>query len=98
MEEIFEITEIIEPIRYAQFETIEVYNAVNVAIAQWKDQQTNGEYSRTDTEYEYNPEPEANWDECYYMEALPEYINAGVFEGVELLDEIPQHIEEPIIP
>ena len=23
------------------------------------------------------------------MEALPEYINAGVFEGVELLDSIP---------
>ena len=87
-----QIIEIIEPTRFAKFNTIESYNTVNRSIAQWKDQQTNGEYSRTNTEYEYNPEPEANWDECYYMEALPEYINAGVFEGVDLLDSIP--IEE----
>ena len=87
-----QIIEIIEPTRYAKFNSIEAYNTVNRSIAAWKDKQTNGEYSRTDTEYEYNPEPEQQGG-FYYMEALHEYINAGLFEGVELLDAIPQSIE-----
>jgi len=95
-----EIT-IIEPIRYAQFTTIDEYNAVNIAIAAWKDGQTNGEYSRTDTSYEYTPEPEAT-NNYYYMPAKPEQVEAGLFEGVVLLDAMPSEIveetEEPINP
>ena len=96
----FEITEPIEPIRYAQFNTLEAYNAVNVAIAQWKDSQTQGEYSRTDTSYEYTPEPEPI-NNKYYMMAKPEQVEAGLFDGVVLLDNIPSQIieetEEPQI-
>ena len=68
--------------KVAQFASIEAYNTVNRSIAAWKDKQTNGEYSRTDTEFEYNPEPEQQGG-FYYMEALPEYVNAGLFDGVE---------------
>jgi hypothetical protein len=91
----FELTEPIEPIRYAQFTTLEAYNAVNTAIVAWKDQQTNGEYSRTDTVYEYSPEPEANWDGMYYMPATPDMVEAGLFEGITLLDSVPvEPVEE----
>lgn len=81
--------EILEPIRYAQFETIEQYNQVNTNIAAWKDLQTAGEYTRTETAFEYNPEPEPAWNEIYYMEARPEQVEAGLFEGVVLLDAVP---------
>lgn len=84
-----EITEIIEPTRYAQFTSLEAYNTVNTAIAAWKDQQTNGEYSRTDTSYEYNPEPEIAWNGSYYMPAKPEQVEAGLFEGITLMDSVP---------
>jgi len=79
--------------KYAQFTTIEEYNAVNIAIAEWKDQQTNGEYSRTDTSYEYTPEPEAI-NNNYYMPAKPEQVEAGLFYGVVLLDATPEE-EQP---
>lgn len=75
--------------KYAQFASLEAYNAVNVAIAQYKDQLTNGEYSRTETSYEYNPTPEAHADGFYYMPAEPDLIEAGLFEGVTLLDSVP---------
>lgn len=89
MEEIFEITEPIEPIRYAQFETIEAYNAVNVAIIAYKDELSGGEYTRTNTLYAYSPEPEPNWDGKYYMPAEPDLVEAGLFDGVTLLDSVP---------
>lgn len=83
----FEITKQIEPIRFAQFPTLEDYNVINRAIAAWKDEQTQGEYSRTHTEYEYTPEPE-QVDGYYYMEVKPEL--AHLFEGVTVLDAIPK--------
>lgn len=92
MEEIIE--EPIEPTRFAQFETIEAYNAVNVAIIAYKDELTNGEYTRTNTLYAYNPEPEPNWDECYYMEALPIYISNGLFNDITIIDSIPIEIND----
>jgi hypothetical protein len=64
--------------KYAQFNTIDEYNTINIAIAEWKDQQTNGEYSRTATSYEHNPEPEAIKGN-YYMPAKPEQVEAGLF-------------------
>lgn len=91
----FELTEPIEPIRYAQFTTIEAYNAVNTAIIAYKDELTGGEYTRTNTLYAYNPEPEANWDGMYYMPATPDLVEAGLFEGVTLLDSVPvEPVEE----
>lgn len=88
MEE-FENTESIEPTRFAQFETIEAYNAVNVAIIAYKDELSGGEYTRTNTLYAYPPEPEPNWDGKYYMPAEPALIAANLFEGVTLLDSVP---------
>jgi hypothetical protein len=84
-----EITEIIEPTRYAQFETIEAYNAVNVAIIAYKDELSGGEYTRTNTLYAYTPEPEPNLDGKYYMPAEPDLVEAGLFDGVTLLDSVP---------
>jgi hypothetical protein len=74
--------------KVAQFTSLEAYNEVNTAIAAYKDIQTNGEYNRTHTLYEYNPEPESV-DGFYYMEARPELVEAGLFEGVALFDSIP---------
>ena len=74
---------------FAKFETIEEYNTINKAIAAFKDIETNGEYSRTQTEFEYNPEPESNWDDMYYMPAESKFINAGLFNGIELVSVIP---------
>lgn len=94
-----EITEIIEPTRYAQFETIEQYNAVNVAIIAYKDELSGGEYTRTNTLYAYPPEPEPEWDGKYYMPAKPDLVEAGLFEGVTLLDEVPvEPVEEVELP
>jgi len=84
-----ELITIIEPIKYAKFASLEAYNAVNVAIAQFKDQLTGGEYSRTETSYEYNPTPEAHADGFYYMPAEPDLVAANFFEGVTLLDSVP---------
>ena len=75
--------------KYAQFVSLEAYNAVNVAIAQYKDQLTGGEYSRTETSYEYNPTPEAHADGFFYMPAEPDCVAANLFEGVTLLDSVP---------
>lgn len=97
MEEEIIITEPIEPTRYAQFNSLEAYNAVNVAIAKWKDKTTDGEYSRTETAYEYNPEPEPNWDGFFYMDAKPEMVDAGLFNNVVLLDAIPIETIDTII-
>ena len=86
MEEIIEIT---QPTRFAQFNSIEAYNLINVAIVAIKDVASGGEYTRTGTLYEYNPNPEPAWDGNYYMPATPDMVEAGVFEGVTLLDAIP---------
>jgi hypothetical protein len=86
-----EIT-IIEPVRFAQFNSIEAYNAVNLAIVAFKDVASGGEYTRTGTVYEYDHEPEPQ-DGFYYMPALPELVDAGLFEGVTLLDAIPTEDE-----
>lgn len=75
--------------KVAQFASLEAYNAVNVAIAQFKDQLTGGEYTRTHTEFEYNPTPEAHADGFFYMPAEPALIAANLFEGVTLLDSVP---------
>jgi hypothetical protein len=92
MEE-FEITEqITQPTRFAQFNSIEAYNAVNLAIVAFKDVASGGEYTRTGTVYEYDHEPEPQ-DGFYYMPALPELVDAGLFEGVTLLDEMPEQDE-----
>jgi hypothetical protein len=76
-----------EPVRFAQFKTLKAYNAINKAIVAYKDQQSDGEYTRTGTAYEYTPEPEQAWDGFYYMEVKPELIE--LFEGVMILDAIP---------
>jgi len=78
---------ITEPTRYAQFPTLKSYNAINKAIVAYKDKQTNGEYTRTGTVHEYTPEPE-QVNEFYYMPALPELVDAGLFDGVVLVDEM----------
>jgi hypothetical protein len=82
--------------KYAQFNTIEAYQAANLAIVAIKDEASGKEYSRTGTLYEYNPEPESAWDGNYYMTATPEMVEAGVFDGVTLLDEMPIEIIEEI--
>jgi len=87
--------EITQPTRFAQFNSIEAYNAVNLAIVAFKDVASGGEYTRTGTIYEYDHEPEPH-DGFYYMPALPELVEAGLFEGVTLLDEIPDIIVEEI--
>lgn len=92
-----EITEIIEPTRYAQFETIEAYNAVNLAIVAYKDAQTGGEYTRTGTVYEYTHEPEPV-NEKYYMPALPELVEAGIFNDILLLDTMPTELTLEELP
>jgi len=78
-----------EPVRFAQFPTLKAYNATNKAIAAYKDKQTQGEYTRTGTQYEYTPDPE-QIDGYYYMEVKPELIE--LFDGVELVDVIPIEI------
>jgi hypothetical protein len=84
-----------EPVKFAQFNSIEAYNAVNLAIVAFKDVASGGEYTRTGTIYEYNHEPEPQ-DGFYYMPALPELVEVGLFEGVTLLDEMPDIIVEEI--
>jgi len=74
----------------AQFPTLEAYQSANLAIVAFKDAASGGEYTRTGTLYEYNPEPEPTWDGNYYMTATPEMVEAGVFTGVTLLDSIPE--------
>jgi hypothetical protein len=81
-----------EPVRFAQFNNTEAYNAVNLAIVAFKDAASGGEYTRTGTVYEYDHEPEPQ-DGFYYMPALPELVVAGLFEGVTLLDAIPTEDE-----
>jgi hypothetical protein len=89
-------TTITEPIRFAQFDTHKAYNKVNASIVAYKDEQTQGEYTRTGTQYEYTPEPE-QIDGFYYMPALPELVDAGLFDGVTILDEIPiETVEEDV--
>ncbi len=78
--------------KFAKFNSIEAYNAVNLAIVTFKDVASGGEYTRTGTIYEYDHEPEPQ-DGFYYMPALPELVEAGIFEGVTLLDSIPVQIE-----
>jgi len=90
-----EIIEITQPTRFAQFNSIEAYNAVNLAIVAFKDAASGGEYTRTGTIYEYEPNPDPQ-DGFYYMPALPELVEAGLFDGVILLDEIPDIIVEEI--
>jgi len=94
MEEFELIEEIIEtlPTRFAQFNSIEAYNFINLAIVAFKDVASGGEYTRTGTIYEYDHEPEPQ-DGFYYMPALPELVEAGIFEGVTLLDEMTVQIE-----
>jgi hypothetical protein len=82
-----EIT-ITQPTRFAQFNSIEAYNAVNLAIVAFKDAASGGEYTRTGTIYEYEPNPEPQ-DGFYYMPALPELVEAGIFNNVQLFDSIP---------
>jgi hypothetical protein len=82
------IEEITQPTRFAQFNSIEAYNAVNLAIVAFKDVASGGEYTRTGTIYEYEPNPEPQ-DEFYYMPALPELVEAGIFNNVQLFDSIP---------
>lgn len=85
--------------KYAQFETIEAYNAVNVAIIAYKDELSGGEYTRTNTLYAYDPEPEPNWDGKFYMPAEPDLVEAGLFYEVTLLDSMPvEPVEEVELP
>lgn len=84
--------------KVAQFTSLEAYNEVNTAIAAYKDIQTNGEYNRTHTLYEYNPQPEPNWDGYFYMPAVTDMVKAGLFDGVVLLDSIPIEIIEEELP
>ena len=79
--------------KYAEFETLEAYNAVNIAIVAFKDAASGGEYTRTGTVYEYDHEP-TPMNGLYYMPALPELVQAGIFDGVTLLDEMPVEIIE----
>jgi hypothetical protein len=74
--------------KYAQFNSIETYNVVNLAIVAFKDVASGGEYTRTGTIYEYDHEPEPQ-DGFYYMPALPELVEAGLFDNVQLFDSIP---------
>jgi hypothetical protein len=75
--------------KYAQFQTLEAYLAQDAKIVAYKDNLTNREFTRTETEYYYTPEPEQQWDGFYYMEAKPEFQEAGLFDGCVLLDSIP---------
>jgi hypothetical protein len=77
------------PTRYAQFPALEAYQSANLQIVEIKDEASGGEYTRTGTLYEYNPEPEPEWDGKYYMTATADMVEAGVFEGVTLLDSVP---------
>jgi hypothetical protein len=86
---------ILPPYKYAQFETIEDYAAQNQRIVDFKNQQTSGEFERTDTEYYYTPDPEPAWNGLFYMEAKPEFQEAGLFDDCTLLDEIPVEVTEP---
>jgi hypothetical protein len=86
-------TTITEPIRFAQFDTHKAYNKVNASIVAYKDEKSGGEYTRTGTEYEYTSEPE-QIDGFYYMPALPELVEAGLFDGVTVLDGIPIEITQ----
>ena len=79
--------------KYAQL-TAEQYATINASIVAYKNEQTGGEFERTETEYYYTPEPEQNADGFYYMEAKPEFVEAGLFDGVVLVDEIHQVTEE----
>lgn len=72
----------------AQFTTIDQYAIVNQRIVDYKNELTKGEFERTDTEYYYTPEPELV-NGYYYMEAKPEFQEAGLFDGCTLLDVIP---------
>ena len=77
------------PTKYAQFQTLEAYLAQDAKIVAYKDQLTGGEFVRTVTEYYYTPEPEPNFDGLFYMEAKPEFQEAGLFSDCILLDQIP---------
>jgi hypothetical protein len=87
--------EITQPTRFAQFNSIEAYNSINLAVVAFKDVASGGEYTRTGTIYEYDHEP-TPINDFYYMPALPELVEDGLFEGVELLDEMPDIIVEEI--
>lgn len=76
------------PTKYVQFQTLEAYLAQDAKIVAYKDMLTNKEFTRTDTEYYYTPEPELI-DGFYYMEAKPEFQEAGLFTDCILLDQIP---------
>lgn len=77
---------------YKKFETIEQYNIQNKAIVAYQDSVTNGEYSKSGTLFEYNPEPEPNpIDGFYYMIVEERYQH--LFEGE--LTELPVEITEP---
>ena len=82
---------ILPPTKYAQFQTLEAYLAQDSKIVAYKDRLTNREFTRTDTEYYYTPEPELI-DGFYYMEAKGEFQLAGLFSDCILLESIP--IEE----
>ena len=75
--------------KYAQL-TAEQYTTINASIVSYKNEQTGGEFERTKTEYYYTPDPEQNADGFYYMPAKTEFIEDGLFDGVTLVDEIPQ--------
>jgi len=79
---------VLPPTKYAQFKTLKSYLAQDAKIVTWKNQLTNSEFTRTETEHYYTPEPEQQFDGFYYM-AKPEFQEAGLFTDCVLLDSIP---------
>jgi hypothetical protein len=73
----------------AQFQTLEAYLAQDRKIVAYKDRLTDKEFTRTETEHYYTPEPELNWDCNFYMIAKGEFQEAGLFDGCALIDSIP---------
>ena len=77
---------------YIKFDTIEDYNLQNKVIVDYNNEQSNGSYLKTNTLYEYEPNPTPNEiDGGYYMIVEDKY--SHLFEGFELV-ELPQPIPD----
>ena len=73
---------------YIEFETLEEYQAINKAIVDYQNEVTNNQYKKTGTLYEYNNEPEPEWNGLYYMPFSKRFEH--LFEGLTIIKNIPQ--------
>lgn len=74
--------------KWAKIASKEEFLQIDNKIVDHKNATTDGSYAKSGTLHEfYNPNMQPSGDGFYYMPASQDLIDAGIFEGVQLIDE-----------